>query len=498
MSNTEENWQTLLNHSSEVVRLSQIMGLLSWDQQVNLPSGAAADRGVQAGLVSGLIQERAAAPALEPILAALESADDLNDLQTAGVRNIRRSYDRMVKLPKDLAERRARASMDGYAAWHRAREANDFSMFAPALKTAVALARETAAAVAPALHPYDALLEDFDPGSNLADLRLMFARLREGLVELIEAVRDVDPMPKITESFDEEIQMKLYNDVVKAMGYDLDHGRVDLAVHPFTVRMGVGDVRITTRLAADDLLSGLGGTLHEAGHAMYEQGMPCDPLGSGVDSAASLGMHESQSRFWENYIGRSKPFFAWFRSQLVERFPDTEVTPADLYRAANRIQPSLIRIFADEVTYNLHIIVRFELEVALVEGSLEVDDLPAAWNAKYKEVLGIDVPDDLQGVLQDVHWSSGTFGYFPSYTLGNLYAAALGKVIETAIPDLWDRVSEGDMSPVLSWLRTNVHSRGHSVDAPELVRELCGDIDLVDNLLDYLWSRHGKLHGVRR
>ncbi len=498
MPTTEEHWQTLLNHTSEVIRLSHIMGLLSWDQQCFLPTGGQADRGAHAGLMSGLIQERAADPRIEGWLAALEAASDLTTEQAAGVRNMRRSYDRVVKLPKDLAERRARASMEGYAAWHKAREANDFALFAPALKTAVALAKETAAAVAPDLHPYDALLEDYDPGSNLADLRVMFGRLREGLVALIEAVRDVEPMPPLTESFDEATQLKLHSDVVKAVGYNLDRGRVDLAVHPFTVRLGVGDVRITTRVAADNLLSGLGGTMHEAGHAMYEQGMPTEPVGNGIDAAASLGMHESQSRFWENYIGRSKPFFGWFQQRLLEHFPESQVSPDDLFRAANRIQPSLIRIFADEVTYNLHIIVRFELEVALIEGSLDVDDLPAAWNAKYKEVLGIDVPDDLQGVLQDVHWSGGTFGYFPSYTLGNLYAAALGKVIEEAIPDLWERVANGDMAPVLDWLRTHVHSRGHILDAPDLVRELCGDVDLVENLLDYLWNRHGRLHGVSR
>ncbi len=487
----------LIAHMAEVMRLGQIQGLLSWDQQVNLPPEGHADRAEHAALISGLIQRRCADPRVGAWLDALEGAD-LDERQAAGVRNLRRTHERAVKVPAELAARKARAGMEGYAAWQAAREEGDFGVFAPALQLNLDLALEEAAAVDPDRHPYDVLLEDYDPGTTVADLRDTFGRLREGLVVLIGAVRAREPTPAVERRVDLQAQWELNRMVTEAMGYHRRCGRIDEAIHPFTVAVGRRDVRITTRLDENDLLAGLGGTMHEAGHALYELGLPREPLGSGIDSAASLGVHESQSRFWENFIGHSRPFLEWVSERLEQVAPGGGIAAEDLYRAANRIEPTMIRVYADEVTYNLHIIARFELELALVEGRLAVRDLPEAWNEKYRELLGLEPADDVEGVLQDVHWSGGTFGYFPSYTLGNLYAAALGRAMQADLPDLWEGVRRGELAPVLGWLRDRIHRHGHTWDGAELIRRAAGEVDLVETLLDALWGRHGALYGVSR
>ncbi len=490
-------WSSLTTHMTELAALRGAISLLHWDQQTNMPKAAAATRGGQLAILSKIAHEKATDPAIAGWLADLEGAD-LDEAQQGGLRNIGRDYERATKLSSDLVERFAHAEAAGFQAWVQAKAASDFSMFAPHLQTLLDLTVEKCRAIDPDRHPYDVLLEGFDPGMTVAQLRPLFARLRDGLVELIEAVASADPLPAFEGRFDTEGQRRLHQELLTALGYDLDGGRLDPAEHPFTIGIGVGDVRITTHLYEDDLLSGLGGTIHEAGHGMYEQGLPEHLLGTGARSAASLGLHESQSRFWENFIGRSEPFFGWFEGKLREHFPGAGVTGQQMFRGANRVQPGLIRISADEVTYNLHIIVRFEIELAMLEGKLAVADVPAAWNAKYQEYLGITPPDDARGCLQDVHWSGAAFGYFPSYTLGNLYAASLGHAMSEAIPDLWDRVRAGDFAPVLGWLRDKVHHRAHIVDAPQIMAAAVGDRDSVEDLLNYLWDRHGRLYGVTR
>ena len=497
MSDVASSWTALTEHCAEIDVLEGATGVLGWDQQTNLPKGAAAARGAQLALMSRLLHERATDSRIEGWLRDLEGGD-LDELQAASLRNMRRGYDRIVKVPADLVVRLSTASSDGFGAWIHAKEHNDFAFFAPHLENLVALKREKAHAIDPDVHPYDALLTGYDPGATTADLRVMFARLREGLVELIDAVRDVEAMPLVDGKFAVEAQMALNTEVATALGYDFNRGRMDAAEHPFTIGLHADDVRITTHLYETNLLGGLGGTVHESGHAMYEQGLPKQHAGTGINRAASIGLHESQSRFWENYIGRSQPFFNWFQPLLEKHFPGCGVSADDLYRGANRVVPGLIRVTADEVTYNLHIIARFELEVALMEGSLAVADLPEAWNEKYRKYLGITPPDDARGVLQDVHWSGGAFGYFPSYTLGNLYAASLGATMTSELDDLWGRVEAGDFSPILSWLRDRIHQHGHMLDAPDRMRVVVGERDSVEDLLAYLWGRHGTLHGLTR
>jgi len=486
----------LTDHLQVHDQLQAISAVLAWDQQTYLPAASGAARGEQLSLLAGkahamLVDDRVAA-----WLEELEADTDLGPTQRASVRNIGRSVRRARALPSEIVQRMARLSSDGFAAWMAAREANDFSRFAPLLARIVETKLEQATLIDPDRRPYDVLLEPYDPGTTTDTLAPLFARLAAGLQGLLDAITARPALPALQASVPADVQLAWHRDLVATLGYDFDAGRMDLAEHPFTIRMGPHDVRITTRVVEDDLLSGLGGSVHEAGHAMYEQGLPELP-GTMVGTAASMGLHESQSRFWENIIGRSLPFFR-FATQRLVAVGGPALDPEAMYRGANRVEPGLVRVEADEVTYNLHVIVRFELERALFAGELAVDDLEEAWNTRYAELLGVTPPDARRGVLQDVHWSSGAFGYFPSYTLGNLYAASLGHAVETALPSLWDDVARGEFAGVLAWLRDNVHRHGHHLDAPDLMREVVGERDHVADLLDYLWARHGALAGAER
>ncbi|MGK0347928.1 MAG: carboxypeptidase Taq [Myxococcota bacterium] len=488
-------WKHLTTHITELQTLASVHGLLQWDQQVNMPPAAAGLRANQNALMAGLVHKRRTDPAYGDALNALLGSTD--PVRKASVTHLKRDYDRNTKLSTDLVARLGRAQANGFQSWMAAREADDFAMFVPELTELVALSQEKAAAIDSERPAYDVLLDEFDYGTSTATLVPMFTRLRDGLTELVQATRDAPAVPPIDLHVPVGIQKRLHETVIAALGYDLSAGRLDTAQHPFSIGLGRGDVRITTHIYENDLLNGLGGTVHEAGHAMYEQGLPHDTLtGTGLNVAASYGLHESQSRFWENTIGGSLPFFQWFSKHLAAE--DIAVTADALYRASNRIEPGLIRISADEVTYNLHILLRFELEMALFDGSLAVKDIPDAWNAGMQKQLGQTPSSDVVGALQDVHWSGGAFGYFPSYTLGNLYAASLAVAMEEAVPDMWEQVAKGEFSHILAWLRSHVHQQGSQMSAPDIVRQAVGDRDPVEDLLSHLWSRHGGLYGVTR
>jgi carboxypeptidase Taq len=488
----------LTAHMSKLEILGGIDALVAWDQQTMMPRGGAATKGVQAAFLAGLGHELATDPRIGEWLSALERTD-LTEVQTAAVRNIGRSYRRATRVPADLVTALAKAQADGFQAWVTAKEAADYASFAPHLREVLHLNREKAAAIDGSRPAYDVHLDAYDPGTTSADLKPMFARLQGGLVELLGALKGgTDPQP-LNVNLPVEKQRVLFREVVETMGYDFVRGRMDEAEHPFTITIGgPRDVRITIHTYEDQMLDGLSGAVHEAGHGMYEQGLPQGMEGTLVSAAASMGLHESQSRFWENTIGRSLDFHRWFSGVLERHFPGVGLSPEQLYGAANRVEPGLIRVSADEVTYNLHVIVRFEIELALFEGGLEVEDLPTAWNEAYTRTLGLTPTNDGVGVLQDVHWSSGAFGYFPSYTLGNLYAASLGAALREQDPGALVGVAQGDFSGVLAWLRTNIHEKGHLSDAPDRVRSVVGDRDAVTDLLDYLWGRHGALAGVSR
>ena len=482
-------------HLSEIELLDGVAGTLGWDEQTYMPKAAAGLRGAQTALLSRLSHERLTDPRVEGWLAGLDASDPI---QAACARNLGRAYRRERRVSAALVEKLALARSEGFAAWIEAKKDGDFGRFLPSLTALVELSLERSRAIDPDRHPYEVLLEPYDPGTSVEGLRATFARLREQLVPLLRAIQAQPAPERLAQPFAEEGQWKVSRAIAAALGYDFEGGRLDAAEHPFSTGLGKGDVRITTHLREDDLLGGLGSTIHETGHALYEQGLPHEHAGTTVREAASYGLHESQSRFWENYVGRSRAFSRFLAPRLAEAFPGAAPEADGLFRALNRVEPGLVRVTADEVTYNLHIIVRFELELALFEGTLKPADVPAAWNEKYRTYLGLTPPDDAKGCLQDVHWSAGLFGYFPSYTLGNLYAASMGRAIREALPDFEARIERGDFAPILAWLRTNVHQVGHLHEAPEIVRAAVGERDHVADLIDYLWERMGEAYGVSR
>ncbi len=493
-----DSWIALNDWLEEIRLLGGISALLGWDQQTGMPKEAGPERAAQCALVARLSHERFTDPRVGDWLATLEQTPTDDPVRKGAVRNLRRDWDRKTKLPGALVEALARAESEGFEAWVGAKATSDFRAFAPSLRRMVALQREQAAAIDSAAPPYDVLLAAFEPGATTAWLRPLFARLRVGLVELLDGIAGQPGPSALVGPFDRLAQRRVSDSLLTALGYERLAGRLDDSEHPFSTSCGRRDVRVTTHLYDDDLLQGIFSTIHECGHALYELGLP-HQLGSDlVARAASMGLHESQSRFWENVIGRSRPFARWLAPQLADAFPTAGIDAERLYGALNRVERGLIRVDADEVTYNLHVLVRFELEAALFDGAIDVDDLPYAWDQAMEATVGARPGRDAEGVLQDVHWSVGAFGYFPSYTLGNLYSASLRRGIEEAIPDLWDQVGRGEFSSVLGWLRTHVHAQGHLVDAPDVVRRAVGERDAVEDLLGHLWERVSGVYGVSR
>jgi len=492
MTQTDSAWISLKDRITELEALGGVVQLLEWDQQTMMPSGGAPHRGLQLATITGLMHDKLSDPAVGEWLSDLNDTTD--PICKAAVRNIRRDHSRAVKVPTRLVAEIAAASNAGFGDWMKAREANDFTPFQPALERLVELRREEISHLGTAENPYDHLLDQYDPGSTTAQLKPMFARLRQELANFLDDIKGASGPAAVTGSWDVGTQKRFSDKVIGAMGFRLSDGRLDASEHPFTVGMGTGDVRLTTHLYEDDLLGGLTGTIHEAGHGMYEQGLPSAHAGTGVASAAGMGLHESQSRFWENVIGRSLPFFQWLVPQIRNHFPEDTLSPEDWFGHANRVERSFIRVQADEATYNLHIIIRFELELALLAGEISVAELPEAWNQAYSDLLGITPTNPNDGVLQDVHWSNGLFGYFPSYTIGNLYAASFRFQMEEDLPAMWSDVAIGEFGSILDWLRDRVHRHGHLMDAPQIFSRAVGDRDPVTDLMTHLRGRQGALY----
>ncbi|MGE0791266.1 MAG: carboxypeptidase M32 [Sandaracinaceae bacterium] len=497
---TKEAFATLREHLARIETLESVMGILGWDEATMMPPRGAELRGAHRALLSEVGHGWQTDPRIAEWLEALAPSKD--PIERACVRNLGRTFERERRVDPKLVGELARAKSEGFATWLEAKPKADFARFEKPLTRLLELSIRRAEQIDPNRHPYEVTLEEYDPGTTVGDLRDMFARLRDGLTPLLHAIAERPTPPEYDRAFDKDGQYALHREVATAMGYDFRSGRLDHAEHPFTSGHGEGDVRITTHIYETDLIGGLTSTIHEVGHGLYEQGLPRElagtPLaGTTVAHAASYGLHESQSRFWENFVGRSRPFAGWLAGRVAERFGG-DVDADVLHRALNRVERGLIRVQADEVTYNLHIIVRFEIELALFEGKLKVSELPEAWNARYAEMLGLRPENDAVGVLQDVHWSGGAFGYFPSYTLGNLYAASLANAMLEAHPNVMDEVAEGRFETILSFLRDRVHRHGHLLEAPEIIRAAVGERDHVEDLLSYLWDRVGTLYGVTR
>jgi carboxypeptidase Taq len=497
----------LLVELREMAVLGSVGSTLRWDQEVMLPPAAAALRGEQIAILSTLHHGRRTSARLGELIAACEAdAGLMADADAAAnLRNLRRDYDRATRLPTELVRELAEVSTLSLLRWREARAAGDFSAFAPWLERVVGLNRDTAEALGapPGGELYDALLENFEPGMRAAELDRVFGELRAGLVPLIAELRE-NGTPPATEwmrtPLAVEAQAAFNRGVVERMGFDFGGGRMDVSTHPFCMGVGPGDTRLTTRYDGNRLLSALHGALHEAGHGLYDQGLPKgERFGQPLAMPASMGIHESQSRLWENFVGRGRPFWKWALPELQRRVGSATVAALDVdtvFRGLNRVQPSLIRIESDEATYNLHVMLRFDLERAMLRGDLPVAELPAAWNERMRADLGLRVPNDREGVLQDMHWAMGAIGYFPTYALGNLYAAQLWDAVCAALPTLDDELRQGELSGLLGWLRTQVHAHGRRYTAPELCERVTGRPLSHAPLLRYLAAKLRPVHGL--
>jgi carboxypeptidase Taq len=469
--------------------------LLAWDQQVMMPPRGAPARGEVMATVERLAHARATDPELGALLDALAADEAQPD---AGVvRVARRDHRRAVRIPEALVGEIARAAAAGQEAWLAAREARDFAVFAPALERNVALRRELAACFPELAHPYDALLDVYEPDLTTARVREVFGALRAGLVGLIAAIAERPQPPELRGPFDVAAQREIALLLARGLGFEDDGWRLDEAVHPFALAIAPGDARVTARFDAASL-SGLFAVLHEMGHGLYEHQVDPALARTTAGTGTSLGIHESQSRLWENLVGRSEPFWSHHYPRLQEAFPAAlrDVDLAGFHRAINVVRPSPIRVHADEATYSLHIVLRFELEVALLEGTLAAADVPAAWTDGMRELLGIEVTDPLDGPLQDIHWAAGELGYFPTYAIGGIVASQLWEAIRGDLPDLDAALARGDYEPLRAWLAERVHRPGRTLTPAEVLRGATGhDLD-PGPLLAHLHAKYGALYGL--
>lgn len=481
--------------------LSAAAAVLNWDQQTYMPEGGVVGRAEQLSTLSRLAHEMLASDETGELLDSVEEPEPGTE-EAAALRVARREYDRATKLPSRLVADLSRAKAIAEPAWAAARAGSDYSAFAPHLEKIVPLTREAAECLGYEDHPYDALLDLYEPGATKGNLQEMFDGLKAGLVPMIHAIStglDEDRSSPLHGPFDEAKQEAFGRAVISAFGYDWTRGRQDRAVHPFCINFGgPGDVRITTRFDPEWLSPALFATFHEAGHALYEQGVNPAYARTPLSGGTSMGVHESQSRLWENLVGRSRPFWAHYYPRLRKTFPEA-LGDTDLeafYRAINDVRPSEIRVEADELTYNLHILLRFELEVALLEESLSITDLPEAWNAKMEEYLGVTPADDARGVLQDVHWAAGLFGYFPTYTIGNVLSVQLFDTATEQRPEIADGIGRGEFGDLREWLRENVHRHGSRYDPDELIQRVTGRPLDTGPYLGYLRRKFGELYGL--
>ncbi len=502
-----EVYTELLDRMRQVATLNSVANLLSWDQETMMPPKAGEFRAEALAAIGRLAHQQATDPRVGELLSQCEADATLvaRPDAAANVREIRRDYERAVKLPSDLVAEMSEVSSRALEAWKAARTASDFAAFRPWLERQVDLARRKAACYGtpPGGEAYDALLDEYEPGTTAAMLERVFGPLRDELAPLLAEIavaqeRSPDESVRAL-SVPLDRQRALNGAILGRIGFDTAAGRLDLSTHPFSTGIAPHDTRITTRYKETDFAEALNSTLHEAGHALYEQGVPAaERWGEPLGEPLGLGVHESQSRLWENHVGRSLAFWRFVLPIAREAIGHTldRYSAEDLYRAVNVVRPGLIRVESDEATYNLHVMVRFDLERALVRGDLAVRDLPGAWNDRVARDLGLVVPDDARGCLQDIHWSMGAIGYFPTYTLGTLYAAQLWEAIRRAIPDVEESIARGEFAPLLGWLRAQVHAHGRRYPAGELCERLTGAALGHAPLLRHLRTKLGTIYGL--
>ncbi len=485
-------------HLRRVQMLDSVGQLLGWDEQVNLPAGSADQRAAQHAVLAESSHAALSDARIGEALAALESQKaDLKPDQQVVVRWARKDYDRATKLPAEFVREKAEQGSRGYHAWAAAKKNNDFASYVPALEKNLELAKREAAYLGKGDAPYDYMIDKHDPGMTAAVIEKLFDELKAGLVPFVREVTasKVKPRADLLRAFPVEKQREFLREVTTQIGFDYGRGRIDVSLHPFCSGTGA-DIRMTTRFDADNPLDSLFSSIHETGHGLYEQGLAGDQHHTALGQAAGMGVHESQSRLWENQVARSRGFWSFFEPKFRVAFSEQlkGVSSDELYLAINAVEPTLIRVDADEVTYNLHVVLRFELEKKLFSGTLAVRDLPKAWNEASEALLGLTPSNDREGVLQDVHWSDGAFGYFPSYCIGNMMAAQLWYRALSLRPELEMDFARGDFAWLLGWLRETIHAQGKRFDTLALVKQATGEELSPKYLLRYLRERYGALY----
>lgn len=504
MNMAQKNYQKLHDLSTQTRTLNGISHHLQWDQETYMPKGAAGIRGEQLKLLAGLVHKEKTSAKFAKALGKLIDiptgeilATELSPPQKAALREWRRDYLRDTALPQKFVKDLAKLSSQAQLVWRDAKKDNAFNRFAPYLEKMVSMNQKAAEYFTYKEHPYDSLLDYYEPEAKAAEIAALFKNLREAIVPLLKKIQS---SPQIDDrslqgNFEPEMQLRLGTTLLEMIGYDMNKGRLDTSSHPFSSASHPEDSRITTRFSPQDLTSSISTVLHEAGHGFYEMGLPVKEYGSPLGEAISLGVHESQSRWWETRIGQSKPFWNFFLPVIQNQFGQyKEVSLEQIYRGINKVTPSYIRVEADEVTYPLHVILRFELEKALIEGSLKVRDIPEAWNSKMKEFLGVTPPDNRQGCLQDVHWSMGLMGYFPTYVLGNMYAAQFFQKFAHDYPNWEARIEKGEFQFMRDWLNQNVYRYGREYTPHGLIKHVTQQSFSAEPYIQYLSKKYGELY----
>ncbi len=504
---TLKDLRPLIVFLCEVQHIHSAVSLLSWDQETYMPKGGGEARAEQLAALEGMAHQKRTGSQMQRLLSrwldiktGAPKDEGWDDPSRALLREVFRDYNKAVRLPTEFVKREAKATSIAQQVWAEAQEKSDFLHFAPHLKSIISLKKEEAALLTYQSSPYDALIDHYEPGMTVTRIVPLFATLKRELLTLLEKIQRAPAAPRedfLHRFWPAKQQLAFGKRVLETMGYSFLCGRQDLSAHPFTTSFHPTDVRITTRVDEHNLLSSLFSALHEGGHALYDQGLSPEYFGTPLGEALSLGIHESQSRLWENGIGRSRPFWKYFYPILKEIFPGTleEVGLEAFYGAINRVRPSLIRVEADELTYNLHIMIRFEIERALMEDDLPVEDIPLVWNEKMRACLGVIPDSDADGALQDIHWAGGSFGYFPTYTLGNLYAAQFLNQAKRDIPSLTTDIEQGRLTILKSWLNGKIHCFGRHYSSDDLIRRVTGEPLNPSYFVDGLKEKLGEIYG---
>lgn len=495
-----KNYTKFKEKMSKIADINSASSVLNWDQEVNLPPNAAKIRSKQLATLSGLAHEQFTSNEMGDLLEDLSAKNGLSERERANINEAQKSYLKYKKKPNAFVVKLSESVSKAYFAWHKAKEGNDFSTFEPALNKLVDLKLEEAELLGFEVHPYDALLDEFEPNAKTKDLDILFKDMKTQLVDFVQALAQ---QPQVEDkwlyySYDKDKQWNFGINLLKQMGYDFNSGRQDLSPHPFTTSFGSSDVRVTTRINEHNFSEMTWSCIHEGGHALYEQGLLIEDYGLPTGNAISLGIHESQSRLWENNVGRSLAYWKANYGNLQNLFKENlaGVSVEDFYKSINKVQPSLIRTNADELTYHFHILIRYEIEKELIEGNIAVGELPEVWNAKYKDYLNVEVSDNTQGVLQDIHWSHGAFGYFPTYSLGSFYAVQFFDKAKEDINGLESQIEQGNMLELLAWLRTNIHQYGKMYSADELCQKVTGKSLDFSHFMRYAIAKYSAIYNL--